>query len=297
MDPMIKEYLSYLSQVKKVSPNTLESYRRDILKYHDYMTKVQMRDLCAANRTIILDFLLTMQKQGMATSSILRMLASLRSLYRFLLQKQYISENPAEEIHGFKSEKKTPQILTDQEVERLLEQPVCKDFKGYRDCAMLELLYATGMRVSELISLKVSDVNLEIGYINCFHGGENRVIPIHTTARDKITAYLRHGRSKLPQIADDDILFLNLNGAMLTRQGFWKIMKYYQKKAKITTDITPHMLRRTFAIRFLENGADLKSIQSILGHKDIASTQFYAQIVKRKLADTYYRAHPRAKSK
>ena len=184
MDFMIEEYLSYLTQVKKVSPNTLESYRRDILKYHDYMTKVQKRGICDANRTIILDFLLTAQKQGMATSSILRMLASLRSLYRFLLQKHYVSENPAEEIHGFKSEKKMPQILTDQEVERLLDQPVCKDFKGYRDCAMLELLYATGMRVSELIALKVSDVNLEIGYINCLHGGENRVIPIHTILED-----------------------------------------------------------------------------------------------------------------
>ncbi len=297
MDLLIDEYFSYLEYDKKVSANTLQSYRRDILKYVKYLEEQNIGGVRECSQSMILNYLLSMQKQGMSASSISRMLASLRSLYRFLLKKQYVTCDPTESIHGFKAEKKIPQILTSQEVEILLEQPKCKDFKGYRDRAMLELLYATGMRVSELISLRVSDVNLNIGFINCLHRGQNRVIPIYTMAKDAIREYLDKGRSRLPEIRDDDILFLNQNGAKLTRQGFWKIIKRYQEQGGIRKDVTPHTLRHSFAIHLLENGADLKSIQEMLGHTDISSTKIYAQIVKDRLTDVYRNAHPRAKTK
>lgn len=180
MDVLIDEYLAYLESDKKVSANTLDSYRRDILKYSKYLEGQHIGCVRECSNTTILNYLLSMQKQGMASSTISRNLASLRSLYRFLLQKQYLADDPTQNIHGFKSEKKLPQILTSQEVEVLLEQPKCKDFKGYRDRAMLELLYATGMRVSELISLRISDLNLEVGFINCTHHGQERVIPIYS---------------------------------------------------------------------------------------------------------------------
>ena len=297
MNAWMDEYFTYLEYDKHVSANTLESYRRDILKFAEYIENQQVATLKDCNSTTVLDYLLSMQKQGKAASTISRNLAALRSLYHFLIQRRYLSSDPTENIHGFKTEKKLPQILTNQEVEILLEQPRCKDFKGYRDKAMLELLYATGIRVSELISLKISDLDLSVGYINCMHHGQNRVIPIYTVAKNAIKAYLEHGRSKLPKIQDKDILFLNLNGSMLTRQGFWKIIKHYKDLAGIKKDITPHTLRHSFAIHLLENGADLKSIQEMLGHADIASTQIYAQIVKSRLQDVYKKAHPRAKSK
>ncbi len=297
MDVWMNEYFNYLMYEKRVSVNTLDSYKRDITKYTEYIQSQKISNWNECTGTTVLDYLLSMQKQGKASSTISRNLAALRSLYHFLIQRQYLSIDPTENIHGFKTEKKLPQILSNQEVEILLEQPRCKDFKGYRDKAMLELLYATGMRVSELISLKITDLDLSVGYINCMHHGQNRVIPIYNAAKTAIKAYMDHGRSKLPEIKDKDILFLNLSGSMLTRQGFWKIIKHYKDLAGIKKDITPHTLRHSFAIHLLENGADLRSIQEMLGHSDIASTQIYAQIVKSRLQDVYKMAHPRAKSK
>ena len=271
------------------------SYRRDILKYTEYIDGLNISCVNECSSTTVLDYLLAMQKQGKSASTISRNLASLRSLYRFLIQKHYMTSDPTKNIHGFKSEKKLPQILSSQEVEILLDQPKRKDFKGYRDSAMLELLYATGMRVSELISIKLSDLELDIGYINCTHHGQNRVIPIYAAAKEAIRLYIDKGRSKLPDIRDTDVLFLNQSGTMLSRQGFWKIIKHYKELAGIKKDITPHTLRHSFAIHLLENGADLKSIQEMLGHTDIASTQIYAKIVKNRLRDVYKKTHPRAK--
>jgi integrase/recombinase XerD len=296
MDAWMNEYFTYLEHEKQVSSNTLDSYKRDILQYAEYIQSEHLSRFDEASNTTVLNYLLFMQKQGKASATISRNLASLRSMYRFFIRKHRISADPTENIHGFKAEKKLPEILTNQEVELLLEQPRCKDFKGYRDKAMLELLYATGMRVTELISLRLSDLNLSVGYINCEHHGQNRVIPIYTVAKDTIKAYLDHARSQLPAIQDEDILFLNLNGKQLTRQGFWKIIKHYKESAGIKKEITPHTLRHSFAIHLLENGADLKSIQEMLGHMDIASTQIYAQIVKNRLQDVYQKAHPRAKA-
>lgn len=297
MNSLTDEYFDYLEHEKQASANTLESYKRDIKKYTEYLTIQKNITVTQSNNTVVLDYLLSMQQQGKSTSTISRSLAALRSFYCYLLDRRLIDSNPTENIHGLKSERKIPQILTGQEVELLLEQPKCKDFKGFRDKAMLELLYATGMRVSELISLKLNDLDLSVGYINCTYHGQSRVIPIYAEAKHAIKSYVDHARSKLPMIQDEDILFLNLNGKMLTRQGFWKIIKHYKELANIKTELTPHTLRHSFAIHLLENGADLRSIQEMLGHSDIASTQIYAQIVKSRLQDVYKRAHPRAKSK
>jgi len=296
VDTRIAEYFNYLEYEKRVSANTLDSYKRDILQYAEYLKAQEISDLSVCTNTTVLNYLLSIQKQGKAAATISRNLASLRSIYQFLIRKRYLDNDPTENIHGFKAEKKLPQILSNQEVELLLEQPICKDFKGYRDKAMLELLYATGMRVSELLSIKLSDLNLSVGYINCRYHGQNRVIPIYTVAKDAIRAYIDNARSHLSEIRDKDILFLNLNGSMLTRQGFWKIIKHYQVLAGIKKEITPHTLRHSFAIHLLENGADLRSIQEMLGHTDIASTQIYAQLAKSRLQTVYQNAHPRAKS-
>ena len=297
MEHIVNEYLTYLELDKQVSPNTLDSYRRDLLKYIAFLQTVGQADIKECNRTAVLSFMHHMQKQGYSSSSVTRCLATLRSFYHFLMKKHYISEDPTSHIKGMKPEKRLPQILSYQEVELLLNQPQCKDFKGYRDKAMLEILYATGMRVSELIALRPNDVNIDIGYINCKHRGQVRVIPIYSMAKTAIREYIDRARNLLPQILDKDILFLNRNGTQLSRQGFWKIIKTYTKQAGIEREITPHTLRHSFAIHLLENGADLKSIQEMLGHIDISSTQMYAQIVKNKLLEVYDVTHPRAKTK
>lgn len=296
MEVWMDEYFTYLKHDKRVADNTLDSYKRDVCKYRNYLKSQEIASMKDCNSTTILDYLLSMQKQGKSAATITRNLAVLRSMYRYLIQRHYITTDPTENLHGFKAEKKLPQILTNQEVELLLEQPRCNNFKGYRDKAMLELLYATGIRVSELISLKLSDVNLSVGFITCNHHGQNRVIPIYAMAKEALKEYLDHGRSRLKEIRDGEILFLNLSGGKLTRQGFWKIIKHYKSLAGIQKDITPHTLRHSFAIHLLENGADLKSIQEMLGHTDIASTQIYAQIVRSRLNDVYNQAHPRAKA-
>lgn len=295
MENWLDKYLAYLEFDKHVSANTLDSYRRDVTKYINFLQEQNISDLKNSNHTIILNYLHVMQKQGLSVSTISRSVASLRSFYRFLMSKQIINVDPTANIKRMKPEKRLPQILTLQEVEILLNQPQSKNFKGYRDRAMLEILYATGMRVSELIALRMRDVNLDIGYINCRHHGQVRVIPIYSVARNVIREYIDRARNKLPKIQDKDILFLNRNGIQLTRQGFWKIIKNYTEQAGINREITPHTLRHSFAIHLLENGADLKSIQEMLGHIDISSTQMYAQIVKNKLLEVYDTAHPRAK--
>ncbi len=297
MDPIIESYYTYLREEKHLSVNTLESYKRDIQKFVKFLQEKEIAKLQDSNKTIVLDYLYSLQQSGLSSATISRHLASLRSLFQYLSEQKLVIENPTRDIRGMKSEKKLPQILSNQEIEILLDQPKCKDFKGYRDHAMLELLYATGMRVSELLNLRVSDLNLSIGYINCTHRGQVRVIPIYSIARDALKNYIERVRPKLPVIKDSDILFLNQNGTRLSRQGFWKIIKAYQRKAGITKNITPHTLRHSFAIHLLENGADLKSIQEMLGHTDITSTQIYAQIVKSKLKDIYQNTHPRAKQK
>ncbi len=297
MRELSEKYFKYLVKIKKASENTLLSYKRDINKYIDFLEE---KDLVIekTNGANVLDYLMSMQKNGKSSATVSRSLASIRSLYRFLQNEGVITQDPTAQLHSFKNEKKLPEVLTSEEVESLLSQPDERKDKGRRDKAMLELLYATGMRVSEMIDLKMSDVDMNIGYINCSHGDKNRVVPVYALARKAVKDYIDGTRSHFVKAGStEDSLFVNCNGSKMTRQGFWKIIKQYAVSANIAKDITPHTLRHSFATHLLENGADLKSIQEMLGHTDISSTQIYAQVVKQHLKDVYKNAHPRAKKK
>lgn len=292
-----KQYLEFLSNSKKASENTLASYSRDVNRYITFLEASGLR-IEKTNGTTVLDYLMRLQNSGKSTATVSRNLASIRSLYKFLRDEGYIKNDPTAQIHSFKIEKRLPEVLTGDEVERLLNQPDTTEAKGCRDKAMLELLYATGIRVSEMIDLKITDVDMDIGYINCGSGDKQRVIPVYALARKAVKTYMKTARDVLlKEDREIDNLFLNCNGNKLTRQGFWKIIKQYAASAKITKDITPHTLRHSFATHLLENGADLKSIQEMLGHTDISSTQVYTKVVKQHLKDVYKNTHPRARKK
>lgn len=294
MEALIQKFINFLERDKRLSLNTLQSYRRDIEQYITYLNEMNFKNIAGTNKTTVIAYLLHLQKKGRATSTISRNLASIRSFYQYAAKNKIMEQDPTSELESPKVEKKLPQILSTQEVELLLEQPKCVDLKGYRDKAMLELLYATGIRVSELISLNVSDVNLDMGFIKCNKGTRERMIPIGSIAIAALREYLNKSRGLLIQKSDEKALFVNINGKRLTRQGFWKIIKQYKNQAKINKDITPHTLRHSFAAHLLENGADLRSIQEMLGHSDISSTQIYAQIAKNKIKEVYKKTHPRA---
>lgn len=294
MEALVEKFINFLERDKRLSLNTLQSYRRDIEQYITYLQEINLHNLSNTNKTTVIAYLLALQKKGRATSTISRNLASIRSFYQYAAKNKILDNDPTSELESPKVEKKLPQILSTQEVELLLEQPKCVDLKGFRDKAMLELLYATGIRVSELISLNLSDVNLEIGFIKCNKGTRERMIPIGSIAANALQEYINKSRGLLIQKSDEKALFVNINGKRLTRQGFWKIIKQYKNQAKINKDITPHTLRHSFAAHLLENGADLRSIQEMLGHSDISSTQIYAQIAKNKIKEIYKKTHPRA---
>jgi tyrosine recombinase XerD len=294
MEELVQSFVSFLENDKRLSLNTLQSYRRDIEQYVAYLDSINIHSLSITNKTTVITYLLYLQKKGRATSTISRNLASIRSFYQYSSKMGIIEADPTTDLESPKVEKKLPQILSTQEVELLLEQPKCVDLKGYRDKAMLELLYATGIRVSELISLNISDINMDMAFIRCNKGTRERMIPIGTMAINALIEYFGKARNFLIQSVDEKAAFVNVNGKRLTRQGFWKIIKQYKNQAKINKDITPHTLRHSFAAHLLENGADLRSIQEMLGHSDISSTQIYAQIAKNKIKEVYKKTHPRA---
>jgi integrase/recombinase XerD len=294
MQDVISEYEDVLVNQKKASQNTVSSYMRDIRQFSAYMTQHSALEIVDADRETIANYLQWLTGQGKSPATVSRSLASIKSLYNFLLSQERIEENPAAEIQSVKAEKKLPQILTGKEVELLLEQPKCTDMKGYRDKAMLELLYATGIRVSELISLNVSDVSLDGGFIKCTNKDKERIIPLYPAAIKALSDYMKDIRPNMIASYDETALFVNLSGERMSRQGFWKIIKHYQETAQIDKDITPHTLRHSFATHLLENGADLRSIQEMLGHSDISSTQIYAQLVKQNLKYVYNKYHPKA---
>lgn len=294
MEVIVQKFINFLEKDKRLSLNTLQSYKRDIEQYITYLRDINLQNISNTNKTTVIAYLLHLQKKGRAMSTISRNLASIRSLYQFMSKNKMIDQDPTVELDSPKVEKKLPQILSTHEVELLLEQPKCVDLKGFRDKAMLELLYATGIRVSELINLNLSDINVEMGFIKCNKGSRERMIPIGSIAISAIQEYLNKSRGLLIQKPDEKALFVNINGRRLTRQGFWKIIKQYKNQAKISKDITPHTLRHSFAAHLLENGADLRSIQEMLGHSDISSTQIYAQITKNKIKEVYKKTHPRA---
>lgn len=291
---MLNDFTDYLIFDKKVSANTLQSYIRDVRQYMDYLKTVGISNCTEVTPTAYLNYMTYLQKLGKAPTSVSRAIASTRSFYRYLCSKKMCDINPVEKVHALKSEKKLPQILTGEEIQLLLSQPSGIDFKGKRDKAMLELLYATGIRVTELVSLNLDDINLEIGYIICHRQIKERVIPIYPRAADALKDYITTERNSLLE-DETDALFINTNGTRLTRQGFWKIIKSYKEKANISKDITPHTLRHSFAAHLLENGADIKSLQEMLGHADVSSTQIYTSIIKNKINEVYKNAHPLAR--
>ncbi len=294
MEVQVENFINFLEKDKRLSLNTLQSYKRDIEQYTTYLKEINATNISSTNKTTVIAYLLHLQKKGRATSTISRNLASIRSFYQYLHKNKVIEIDPTLELESPKVEKKLPQILSTQEVELLLDQPKCLDLKGIRDKAMLELLYATGIRVSELISLNLSDINLDLGFIKCNKGTRERSIPIGSISVAAVHEYLLKSRNFLIQNVSEEALFVNVNGKRLTRQGFWKIIKHYKNQANINKDITPHTLRHSFAAHLLENGADLRSIQEMLGHSDISSTQIYAQIAKNKIKEIYKKTHPRA---
>ncbi len=294
MTDYIADYRTWLQEEKHASDNTLSSYLRDINQFKTWLLGAGSPDLRRVKKDTINEYMLYLSGAGKSPATITRCTASLKSFYAYMLGRGAVKTNPAKSIAALKVERKCPEILTSKEVELFLEQPKCVDEKGYRDHAMLELLYATGIRVSELIGLDVGDVNLAGGFIRCRSKTRERIIPLYRTAIKALRDYMTDIRPRIISGPDEQALFVNMNGGRMSRQGFWKIIKYYQEKAEISKDITPHTLRHSFAVHLLENGADLRSIQEMLGHADISSTQIYAHIIKKHLKDVYQKAHPRA---
>lgn len=291
---VIEIFEKYLVNDKKSSANTLSSYMRDIRKYCDYLEIHTEETIVSASEDDVHEYIDYLRASGKSVATVSRNIASLKCLYTHLCIKQIVKVNPAMKLVPDKGAQKLPQILTSKEVELLLDQPQCIDAKGYRDKAMLELLYATGIRVTELIDLNIGDVNLNAGVVRCQSRNRERFIPLYPAAVKAVSEYITLVRPQMIATPDEQSLFVNVSGERMSRQGFWKIIKFYQKKAGIEKDITPHTLRHSFAAHLLENGADIHAIQEMLGHADISSTQVYSHLIKKQLKDVYNKAHPRA---
>lgn len=293
MERQLKFFFNFLENDKKLSSNTLQSYKRDLKQFRKFLEENEIH-YNRVKEDDVKEYIKELQEEGKKASSISRCIASIRSFYQFVLKNKKIKVDPTANIQSPKIEKRVPSVLTSKEVELLLEQPKDIDLKGIRDKAMLEFAYATGMRVTEIISLNMEDVNFEEGFVTCKHANKNRNIPLGTMSLKALKEYVEEARDILIKSEDETALFVNINGTRLTRQGFWKIIKYYKEQAHITKDITPHVLRHSFATHLLQNGADLKAIQTMLGHSDISSTQVYMQFQDEGLKNVYKKAHPRA---
>ena len=290
----IMDYTNYLKLERRSSDNTVTSYVRDVTQFSHYLMEVEETELPHCKTEHLERYLAYMESAGKSSASAARSMAALKSFYNYLQGRGVVRVNPAKHMSPVRAERKLPEILTGKEVELFLEQPQCVDAKGYRDHAMLELLYATGIRVSELTALDLDDLNLAAGFVHCSSKGKERIIPLYRTAVKALQDYVWKIRPQLVSDEGETALFVNMSGERMSRQGFWKIIKYYQEKAGIEKEITPHTLRHSFAVHLLENGADLRSIQEMLGHADISSTQIYSHMVKKQLQEVYRKAHPRA---
>ena len=293
MERQLKYFFNFLQNDKKLSENTLQSYKRDLKQFRKYLEDNKI-NYNRVKEEDIQNYISELQEEGKKASSISRCIASIRSFYQFVLKNKKIKVDPTVNIQSPKIEKRVPNVLTAKEVELLLKQPDDVDLKGIRDKAMLEFAYATGMRVTEIISLDIDDVNLEESYVICKGAKKQRIIPLGSMCLKALTEYINEARGILIRNQDEKALFVNVNGGRLTRQGFWKIIKFYKEQAHITKDITPHVLRHSFATHLLQNGADIRAIQTMLGHSDISSTQVYMQFQDEGLKDIYRKAHPRA---
>ena len=291
---LICAYENYLSKVKQASSNTVSSYLRDIRQFAHWLQNNEETTVVDASQLNISNYLSYLESQGKSGSTVSRNLASLKNFYAYLVSSGFLEKTPVVDVHVDRGEKKLPQILTGREIELLLSQPVTIDAKGNRDKAMLELMYATGIRVTELIELDVDDVNLEQGTVKCSGSKKTRVIPLYPGALRALRVYLLEYRDSMVSNTSETALFVNVNGARMSRQGFWKILKHYQDSAQINKEITPHTLRHSFAVHLLENGADLGSLQELMGHSDISSTQMYTHMIDKKIKSVYEKCHPKA---
>ncbi|WP_286229057.1 site-specific tyrosine recombinase XerD [Neobacillus mesonae] len=297
MEEQIQRFLQFLTVEKGLAQNTILSYERDLKSYIHYLKEVEsITDLNEAGRVHIVHFLKFLKDQGKSSKTIARHIASVRAFHQFLLREKITEQDPTVHLETPKIERELPKVLSLQEVETLLDAPKPHDHYGLRDKAMLELLYATGIRVSELINLNVNHINLPMGFVRCIgKGTKERIIPLGKTAAEAVMHYLDGGRALFnSKNADENALFLNHQGSRLTRQGFWKILKKLAREAGIDKDMTPHTLRHSFAAHLIENGADLRAVQEMLGHADISTTQIYTNVSKTKLTDVYRKFHPRA---
>ena len=291
---LIAAYENYLTKVKQASYNTVSSYMRDIRQFSDWLRETEDLQVVEASQLNIGDYMTHLDSEGRSAATKSRMLASLKNFYAYLVSSGFLDKSPVISIKIERGEKKMPQILTGREIELLLAQPACVDSKGFRDKAMLEVMYATGLRVTELLELDISDVNLEQGIVKCAGAKKTRVIPLYPAALKALAVYVRDIRGGMLADPEETALFVNIGGVRMSRQGFWKILKHYQSTAKIEKEITPHTLRHSFAVHLLENGADLSSLQELMGHSDISSTQMYTHLINQKLKSVYEKCHPKA---
>lgn len=292
---LIQAYENYLTKVKMASRNTVSSYMRDIRQFSDWCVHKEGCQIVDADQLNINRYFSYLHEQGKSGATISRTLASLKNFYSYVVSAGFLEKSPiTTDIRVDRGEKKLPQILSGREVELLLSQPSSTDSKGLRDKAMLEVMYATGIRVTELIDLNLDDVNLELGIIKCSNSKKTRVIPLYPAALRALSVYIKEVRMLMVMDSQEEALFVNVNGSRMSRQGFWKILKFYQAKAGIEKEITPHTLRHSFAVHLLENGADLGSLQELMGHSDISSTQLYTHMINQKLKTVYEKCHPKA---
>ncbi len=294
MNTYIVEYVDFMKNTCHKSDNTVESYTRDIMQYITYLDELGVKNIETTTKTTVLSYMLSLKKRGRAASTLSRTLASIRSFYLYLLNSGYVKNDPTLSLATPKVEKKPPKVLSGSEVDLLLDQPKLTDNKGIRDKAMLELLYATGIRVSELIGLDMKDVNTSMGYIRCHNNKSERMVPMGNKAVDALILYIDKARESMLKSESETALFVNCSGARISRQGFWKIIKQYRETAGIDTEITPHSLRHSFAAHLIRNGADLQSLKTMMGHADISSTQIYTCFIDDKIKSVYEKAHPRA---
>lgn len=294
----LNNFLTYLIDEKKTSPNTVEAYKRDLISFDEFLKIRGKNQMIEATNTDVVAFVMDMNNKEKSKATISRKLSSIRSFYSYMLKKGIVDTNPADEIKSPKIERKSLDYLTIEEVDSLLASPD-DSVKGLRDRAMLEVLYATGIRVTEIIELKYKDVNLRMGFVTCNgNHGKARIVPMGSMARKALDRYLINSRDLLMKEQDGDdpegALFVNYMGEPFTRQGFWKVLKQYGKKAGLEHKITPQILRNSFAVHMVQNGADIKSLQELLGHEDIAATQIYLSVTKNRIKDVYDKTHPRA---
>lgn len=292
MKEYVIRYITYLTEVKKASANTVMSYQHDLKRMTDYFAEQGITDVKKVNKTSINSYILYLERQNWSIATQSRYIASMKAFFIYLRNENYIDSLPTREIKAPHVEKKLPDILSVEEMMLLLEQPDCKTVKGIRDKAMLELLYGTGIRVTELISLRLPDINLDMSYIQCISHKKSRIVPFHDGAKNALKEYLVHARGILVKDKNEDILFTNYTGEPMSRQGFWKLVKAYAAQAGIKREITPHTLRHSFAAHLVENGADLKAVQEMMGHSDLTSTQIYASMANNRIREVYSRTHP-----